>query len=57
MPMRKTRVQAQRLRIGPTSRPGDLVCLLFSHPNCDSDSNFAQAYSAFGKRNDSRVTR
>jgi hypothetical protein len=24
-----------------------LVCLLFSHPNCDSDSNFAQAYSAF----------
>ena len=44
MPMRKTRAQARRLRIGPTSRSGDLVYLLFSHPKCDSASNFAQAY-------------
>jgi hypothetical protein len=32
--------------IGPTSRPGDLICLLFSRPNCDAASNFAQAYSS-----------
>jgi hypothetical protein len=50
MPMRKTRVQARRLRIGPTSRPSDLVCLLFSRSNCDASSNFAQAYSAFRKQ-------
>jgi hypothetical protein len=42
--MRKTRTQARRLRIGPTSRPGDLVCLLFSRPECDSASNPTQAY-------------
>jgi hypothetical protein len=46
MPMRKTRAQAQRLRIGPTSRSGDLVYLLFSRPKCDSASNVAQAYFA-----------
>lgn len=45
MPMRKTRAQARRLHIGPTSRPGDLVCLLFSRPKCDAASNFAQAIS------------
>jgi hypothetical protein len=33
------------LRIGPTSRPSDLVYLLFSRPNCDAASNLAQAYS------------
>jgi hypothetical protein len=43
--MRKMRTRARRLRIGPTSRPSDLVCLLFSRPNCDAASNFAQAYS------------
>lgn len=32
--MRKTRAQAQRLHIGPTKRPGDLVCLLFSRLKC-----------------------
>jgi len=42
--MRKTRAQAQRLHIGPTNRPGDLVCLLFSRPQCDSASNPKQAY-------------
>jgi len=45
-PMRKTRAQAQRLHIEPTSRPSDLVCLLFSRPNSDAPSNFAQAYSS-----------
>ena len=45
-PMRKTRAQAQRLHIEPTNRPGDLVCLLFSRPQCDSASNPKQAYSA-----------
>ena len=49
MPMRKTRVRGRRLRIGPTSRPSDLVCLLFSRPNYNASSNFAQAYSAFRK--------
>jgi hypothetical protein len=44
--MRKTRAQAQRLHIEPTSRPGDLVCLLFSRPKCDSASNLKQAYFA-----------
>jgi hypothetical protein len=44
--MRKTRAQAQRLHIEPTSRPGDLVCLLFSRPKCDSASNLKQVYSA-----------
>jgi hypothetical protein len=44
--MRKTRAQARRLRIGPTSRPGDLVCLLFSQPKCASASKLAQAYFA-----------
>jgi hypothetical protein len=43
-PMRKTRAQAGRLRIGSTSRPGDLVCLLFSRLECDSASNPMQAY-------------
>ena len=43
-PMRKTRAQARRLHIGPTSRPGDLVCLLFSWPKCDSASKLSQAY-------------
>lgn len=33
MPMRKMRTRARRLRIGPTSRPSDLVRLLFSRPN------------------------
>jgi hypothetical protein len=42
--MRKTRAQARRLHIGPTRRPGDLVCLLFSRPECDSASNPTQAY-------------
>jgi len=44
--MRKTRAQAQRLHIGPTNRPGDLVCLLFSRSQCDSASNPKQAYFA-----------
>ena len=44
--MRKTLAQARRLHIGPTSRPGDLVCLLFSRPKCGSASNLKQAYSA-----------
>jgi hypothetical protein len=43
MPMRKTRVRERRLRIEPTSRPSDLVCLLFSQLNCDARSNFVQA--------------
>ena len=34
----------RRPRIEPTSRPSDLVCLLFSRPNCDAASNFVQAY-------------
>lgn len=42
--MRKTQAQAPRSRIGPTSRPGDLVCLLFSRSKCDSASNLKQAY-------------
>jgi hypothetical protein len=42
--MRKTRAQARRLHIGSTSRPGDLVCLLFSRPKCDAASNPTQAY-------------
>jgi hypothetical protein len=33
------------LRIGPTSRPSDLVCLLFSRPNSEAASNFMQVYS------------
>jgi hypothetical protein len=37
----------QGLNPDGTSRPGDLVYLLFSRPNCDAASNFAQAYSAF----------
>lgn len=44
--MRKTQVRARRSRIGPTSRPSDLVCLLFSRPKCDSASSFKQAYFA-----------
>jgi hypothetical protein len=44
--MRKTQAQARRLHIGPTNRPGDLVCLLFSRPKCDSASNPKQAYFA-----------
>src|SRR5438876_10360433 len=44
--MRKTRAQARRLHIGPTSRPGDLVCLLFSRPKCDCASKLTQAYFA-----------
>jgi hypothetical protein len=43
MPIRKTRVRERRPRIEPTSRPSDLVCLLFSHFNCDARSNFVQA--------------
>ena len=43
MQMRKTRVRERRPRIEPTSRPSDLVCLLFSHLNCDARSNFVQA--------------
>jgi hypothetical protein len=42
--MRKTRAQARRLRIGPTSRPSDLVYLLFSRSNCDAAANFPQDY-------------
>ena len=45
-PMRKTRAQARRLHIGPTNRPGDLVCLLFSRLKSDSPSNPKQAYFA-----------
>src|SRR5947208_16352817 len=44
MPMRKTRVRERRPRIEPTSRPSDVVCLLFSRPNCDAASSFVQAY-------------
>jgi hypothetical protein len=44
--MRKTRAQARRLHIGPTSRPGDLVYLLFSRPKCDSVSKLAQVFFA-----------
>jgi len=43
MPMRKTRTRARRLHTGPTSRPSDLVCLLFSRRNCDAASDFVQA--------------
>jgi hypothetical protein len=32
------------LRTGPTSRPSDVVCLLFSRLNCDAASDFVQAY-------------
>jgi hypothetical protein len=32
------------LCIGPTSRPSDLVYLLFSRPNCDAALNVLQAY-------------
>jgi hypothetical protein len=42
--MRKTQAQARRLRIGPTSRPSDLVYLLFSHLNCDAVASFPQGY-------------
>jgi len=42
--MRKTLAQAWRSRIEPTSRQSDLVCLLFSRPQCDSASNPKQAY-------------
>jgi hypothetical protein len=44
--MRKTRTRARRLRIGPTSRPSDLVCLMFSRPKCDCASTLKQAYFA-----------
>jgi hypothetical protein len=44
--MRKTLAQAWRSRIEPTSRQSDLVCLLFSRPQCDSASNLKQAYFA-----------
>jgi hypothetical protein len=44
MPMRKTQTRARRLRTGPTSRPSDLVLLLFSRRNCDAASDFVQAY-------------
>ena len=44
MPMRKTRVRERRPRIEPTSRPSDLVCLIFSRPNCDAALNLVQTY-------------
>jgi hypothetical protein len=44
MPMRKTQTRARRLRTGPTSRPSDLVFLLFSRRNCDAALDFVQAY-------------
>ena len=44
MPMRKTRVRERRPRIEKTSRPTDLVCLIFSRPNYDAALNLVQTY-------------
>jgi hypothetical protein len=57
MPMRKTRTRARRLRTGPTSRPSDLVCLLFSRGKCDPALDFVQAYSSVVLRHKSDIWR